>query len=256
MTDYTKSTNFASKDSLSTGNALKIVKGTEIDTEFNNIVTAVATKANSLSPTFTGTPAAPTATAGTNTTQLATTAFVTAAIAVEDAVVALKAPLASPTFTGVPLVPTASVNTNTTQAASTAFVLAQAASATPLANGTAAVGTATKYAREDHVHSSSGIGVGQSWTNVASSRALSTTYTNSTGKPIEVSVGGYSNGASGGYMSCTINGSIAVPFVSWYSAGGSYPFIGTIIVPAGATYSVAFSTSAGSPTYNFWYELS
>lgn len=78
MTDYTKSTNFASKDSLSTGNALKIVKGTEIDTEFNNLVTAIATKANSLSPTFTGTPAAPTASLGTNTTQLATTAFVIA----------------------------------------------------------------------------------------------------------------------------------------------------------------------------------
>lgn len=77
MTDYTKSTNFASKDSLSTGNALKIVKGTELDTEFNNLVTAVATKANSLSPTFTGTPAAPTASTGTNTTQIATTAFVT-----------------------------------------------------------------------------------------------------------------------------------------------------------------------------------
>jgi len=80
MTNYTKSTNFASKDSLATGNALKIVKGTEIDTEFNNIVTAVATKADSLSPTFTGTPAAPTPAVGTNTTQLATTAFVIASV--------------------------------------------------------------------------------------------------------------------------------------------------------------------------------
>lgn len=79
MSDYTKSTNFASKDSLSTGNPLKIVKGTEIDTEFNNIATAVATKADLNSPTFIGTPVAPTASAGTNTTQLATTAFVTAA---------------------------------------------------------------------------------------------------------------------------------------------------------------------------------
>ena len=44
MSDYTKSTNFATKDNLSSGNALKIVKGTEIDTEFNNIATAIATK--------------------------------------------------------------------------------------------------------------------------------------------------------------------------------------------------------------------
>ena len=81
MTDYVKSTNFASKDALSTGNPLKIVKGTEIDTEFNNIATAVTTKADLNSPTFIGTPAAPTPSPGTNTTQLATSAFVQAAIA-------------------------------------------------------------------------------------------------------------------------------------------------------------------------------
>jgi hypothetical protein len=44
MADYVKSTNFATKDNLSSGNAAKIVKGTEIDTEFNNIATAIATK--------------------------------------------------------------------------------------------------------------------------------------------------------------------------------------------------------------------
>jgi len=55
MTDYTKATNFATKDSLPSGNPAKIVKGTEIDTEFNSIATAIATKANRASPTFTGT---------------------------------------------------------------------------------------------------------------------------------------------------------------------------------------------------------
>lgn len=75
MTDYTKSTNFATKDSLLSGNPLKIVKGAEIDTEFNNIATAVATKADLASPALTGTPTAPTASAGTSSTQIATTAF-------------------------------------------------------------------------------------------------------------------------------------------------------------------------------------
>ena len=65
---------------------------------------------------------------------------------------AAKAPLASPTFTGTPAAPTAAVDTNTTQLATTAFVLAQAAAATPLVDGTAAVGTSTRYARADHVH--------------------------------------------------------------------------------------------------------
>ena len=50
MSNYSKATNFASKDSLSTGNPLKIVKGTELDTEFNSIATAIATK---LDGTFT-----------------------------------------------------------------------------------------------------------------------------------------------------------------------------------------------------------
>jgi len=86
LSNYTKSTNFATKDALASGNALKIVKGTEIDTEFNNIATAVATKADLVSPTFTGTPTLPTGTIGVtqsaanNTTALATTAFVQAAL--------------------------------------------------------------------------------------------------------------------------------------------------------------------------------
>ena len=53
MTDYTKSTNFAAKDALASGNANKVVKGTEIDTEFNNIATAIATKANGILTNFT-----------------------------------------------------------------------------------------------------------------------------------------------------------------------------------------------------------
>lgn len=111
------------------------------------------TLATLASPTFTGTPAAPTATAGTNTTQIATTAFVSTAVANlvnaapaaldtldelaaalgDDAnfastmtnALALKAPLASPTFTGTPAAPTAVADTNTTQIATTAFVIGQ-----------------------------------------------------------------------------------------------------------------------------------
>jgi hypothetical protein len=47
MSNYTKTVNFAAKDALTTGDANKVVKGTEIDTEFNNIATAVATKIDS-----------------------------------------------------------------------------------------------------------------------------------------------------------------------------------------------------------------
>lgn len=82
MSDYSKLTDFAAKDALSPGNPSKIVKGTEIDDELTAISGAVASKADISSPTFTGIPAAPTAASGTNTTQLATTAFANAAAAV------------------------------------------------------------------------------------------------------------------------------------------------------------------------------
>lgn len=62
------------------------------------------------------------------------------------------APLASPAFTGTPAAPTAAVDTSTTQLATTAFVLAQASAVTPSALGSAAIGTATRFARADHVH--------------------------------------------------------------------------------------------------------
>lgn len=115
--------------------------------EMLNAISLLAPKA---SPALTGTPTAPTATAGTNTTQLATTAFVQSAVSAlvntapaaldtlkelatalgNDAnfattmtnLLAQKAPLASPTFTGVPSAPTAPHNTNTSQLATTAFV--------------------------------------------------------------------------------------------------------------------------------------
>ena len=54
MSNYTKSTNFATKDNLSPGDPLKIVRGTEIDTEFNNISTAIATKTDNSAAAITG----------------------------------------------------------------------------------------------------------------------------------------------------------------------------------------------------------
>lgn len=55
MSNYTKATNFAVKDTLASGNPAKIIKGSEINTEFDAIQTSVATKADLASPTFTGT---------------------------------------------------------------------------------------------------------------------------------------------------------------------------------------------------------
>ena len=55
MSNYTKTTNFTAKDSLPSGDSGKVIRGSEFDTEFNAISTAVATKSDTASPTFTGT---------------------------------------------------------------------------------------------------------------------------------------------------------------------------------------------------------
>ena len=118
--------------------------------DVTNLQTSLDAKAALASPALTGTPTAPTAIAGTNTTQIATTAFVSTAVANlinsapgaldtldelaaalgDDAnfastvtnSLALKAPLASPALTGTPTAPTAAGGTNTTQIATTQFV--------------------------------------------------------------------------------------------------------------------------------------
>ena len=60
MSNYTKSINFTAKDSLPTGDSNKVIRGSEFDTEFDAISTAVATKADLAGPTFTGTITLPT----------------------------------------------------------------------------------------------------------------------------------------------------------------------------------------------------
>ena len=55
MSNYSKTTDFAAKDSLPSGDSGKIIRGSEFETEFDNIATAIATKADAADPTFTGT---------------------------------------------------------------------------------------------------------------------------------------------------------------------------------------------------------
>ena len=146
----------------------------EIDGNFKSLNDELIAKAPLVSPGFSGVPTAPTAALNTNTTQIASTAFVigqagtaspsmdgvssvgtSTKFAREDHVHptdTTRAPLASPALTGTPTAPTAALNTNTTQLATTAFVIGQAGTASPSMDGVGAVGNATKFAREDHVH--------------------------------------------------------------------------------------------------------
>ena len=76
MADYTIAVSWSGKDALADSDANKVISGADFNTEFTTVQTAVNSKADTASPTLTGTPAAPTASVATDTTQLATTAFV------------------------------------------------------------------------------------------------------------------------------------------------------------------------------------
>lgn len=98
-----------------------------VASDVEDLATAVETelllKAPLASPTFTGTPAAPTAATDTSTTQVATTQFVTNQGYLKISTAASTyAPLSSPALTGTPTAPTASLGTDTTQIATTAYV--------------------------------------------------------------------------------------------------------------------------------------
>jgi hypothetical protein len=116
--DYTATdgTSITFSETVRSGDVVEIISTTTInltDTYTQGQIDAlISTKANIASPTFTGIPSAPTASPGTNTTQIATTAFVYAGLD-------LKAPLNSPTFTGSVTVPSP---TNSSDAATKGYV--------------------------------------------------------------------------------------------------------------------------------------
>ena len=77
------------RDGLTTGATGKTISATEFHDEFTEIATVIATKANLASPELTGIPKATTASAGTNTDQIATTQYVVTALAGEETTAAI-----------------------------------------------------------------------------------------------------------------------------------------------------------------------
>ncbi|EFQ3059922.1 phage tail protein [Escherichia coli] len=192
------------------------------------------------SPTFTGTPKAPTPAAGNNTTQVATTAFVQAALtalingapATLDTLkeiaaainndpnfsttinnaLALKAPLSSPALTGTPTAPTAAQSVNNTQIATTAFV--KSAIAAMVGSAPAALDTLNELA--------SALGNDPNFATtmlnaLAGKQPLDNTLTNLSGKDVagllaylglgELALAGATTGAM------LVNGYVAIPLI-------------------------------------------
>lgn len=173
---------------------------------------------------------------------------------------------ASPALGGTPTVPTAVAGTVTTQAASCEFVgkaiagisvaqatetvagiaqIATQAAATAGTDGTSIITPKTLAAVLAAIQT--GIGVGQTWQDVTSSRAAGTTYTNTTGKPIVVSVmSGGGAMTSGFYLLVDGVRAAEMPYISSGGAAGSM----AAVVPNGSSYSI----TAGCPK-SYWSEL-
>lgn len=167
------------------------VTGTELG-YLSGVTSALQTQLNAkaalASPALTGTPTAPTAVAGTNTTQIATTAFVATNYA----------PLASPALTGTPTAPTAAAGTSSTQVATTAFVAATAfSSALP-----AQTGNAGKYVTTN--------GTTASWASLFAAQqqdyASSATWTKPTGASfVMVELWGAGSGGASGQRGASLS---------------------------------------------------
>lgn len=99
-----------------------------------------------------------------------------------------------------------------------------------------------------------GLGVNQTWQNVTGSRVSGTTYTNSTGKPIFVSIQAAPSASGGAYVDVFING-VSLGYFgqgSGTSPSTVYSSFWTVIVPSGDTYK---ATTAGSISIGNWFEL-
>lgn len=168
-------------------------------------------------PTFTGEPKAPTPAAGNNTTRIATTAFVQAAItALINNALALKAPLSSPALTGTPTAPTAAQSVNNTQIATTAFV--KSAIAAMVGSAPAALDTLNELAAalgNDPNFSTTVLNA------LAGKQPLDNTLTNLSGKDVAglLAYLGFQKGVAGG--------------ISWEIVNGVTTVWGVVSVPSG-----------------------
>jgi len=233
-TDIVNATNYIA--SLTLGSALPVASGGTGSTSSSTGTGGVVLAA---SPTLTGTPLAPTASPGTNTTQIATTAFVTAATGTLGTMSTQNAnnvAITGGTISGLSSLGVSGTATATTFSGAGTSLTGTAASLNIGGNATTAT-TATNV--------TNGFGVSQNYTDVTSSRAFSTTYTNSTSKTIFV---WYGSTSSGGFLTAYgyVNSNLAATCQSDSFFRPSICFA----VPAGATYSITSNANL-----NWWLEL-
>jgi hypothetical protein len=213
------------------------------------------------SPAFTGTPTAPNAANGTNTTQIATTAFVNAAVTIATGSLgtissqnADNVTITGGVITGITDLAVADGGTGVSTLAANAVILGNGASAVqtvaPGTSGNVLVSNGASWTSQTVAASGIKLGLGitgEVWNNVTGSRAGGTTYTNSRAYPIAFSAYGSGSGSSATVI--YINGSIVYRNTAQWNGPGAIPG-GWFIVPPGATYQIDLSTGISA-----WWEL-
>jgi hypothetical protein len=253
MSNYTKAADFALKDALPTTDSLKIVKGAEIDNEFNLIQTAITSKADILSPALEGTPTAPTAAPGTDTVQIATTAFViderSTAATISNKTLS-SCVLDSVTVPDEATATTLREELGTQDAANLTEGIVDPAR---LGSGTADASVVLNGANQ--WVSIPLLGADQTWQNVIGSRAFGNSYQNTTGRTIFVNAWQTpTSGSTGLTLAVSSNNStwITIDYqYSIYNDDQNGANVGGPI-PPGMYYRVTSNTTSGSKG---WAEL-
>jgi hypothetical protein len=220
---------------------------------------------SSVNPAFTGTPTAITAAPGTNTTQIATTAFTTAAVTAATGSLgtmstqnANNVAITGGSITGITDLAVADGGTGSSSLTANSVMLGNGASAlsgnmvAPGAAGRLLVSNGTTWTSNTLASSGVKLGLGitgETWHDVTGSRSQGVTYTNSNAYPIQVSGNFGCNGGGQGYI--YIDGVLISLWAAQFNGCGGYSVNMPCIVPAGSTYQLA-NMGGGA---RGWYEL-
>jgi hypothetical protein len=267
---YCNGTNFVSGLSGAVGNftaagALAVTGTTALSgaltyggVALSNSVTGTGSMVLSASPTLTGTPLAPTASAGTNTTQIATTAFVNSAVTTATGSLgtmstqnANNVSITGGSITGITDLAVADGGTGRSTLTANNVILGNGTSGVnfvaPGAAGNLLVSNATSWTSTTLAASGVKLGLGitgEVWSDVNGTYNINQNYTNSLSYPIAMTLE-WSNGNK----SFTVNG---VPNASASGAGGNTQTSMFIIIPAGAVWQLV----AAGGGINRWTQLS
>ena len=240
--------------------ALLYVDNTNVVQAFDHVNTLDVSTLTAASPTFTGTPTAPTATPGNNTTQIATTAFTTAAVTAATGALgtmstqnANSVAITGGSISGITDLAVADGGTGASDAAGARTNLDVPSRSGANASGTwgiSVTGNAATATAADNVN-----GVGQAWANLTGSRAFNgTIYSNTTGRPITIAVSWWNGNKAGHNLNSRVIGAS-----TWIRIGraGDRDFGGqntiTAIIPDGWEYMV--DTFGDSFSEQVWSEM-